>query len=119
MTTTAFPSRHPVRVKDLQGASRALDVQPIDPQHGRYIVSSATHVGAYYRVALDADGLGGTCTCLWGQHGGANCKHVLAALREHYASEGQLSFWSTLSAAQRQHRRLVRGHDLYGTLRRA
>ena len=118
MSIPTMSPRVPVRVKELQGASRQLDVIPVAPEQGRYVVASAHQPGAYYRVTLDEDGLGGTCTCPWGQHGGENCKHVLAALRAHYAGEGQLSFWSTLGEAQRQHRRLVRGEHLYGTLRR-
>ena len=109
--------RSPVRVKALQDASRRLDVVPVEPERGHYFVTSAAKNGVYYEVTLSEDGLGGSCTCPWGQHGGENCKHVLAALRVHYAHEGQLSFWPSLDAAQRQHRRLVRGERLYGTLR--
>lgn len=116
--TMPLETRIPVRVKELQGASRRLDVIPVDPQEGRYHVGSASQTGMYYAVKLNDDGLGGTCTCPWGQHGGENCKHVLAALRTHYAGEGQLSFWNSLGEAQRQHRRLVHGQRLYGTLRR-
>jgi hypothetical protein len=118
MTTPILEPRSTVHVKELQGKSRDLDVIPVAPEQGRYHVSSASFNGAYYAVTLSEDGLGGSCTCPWGHYGGENCKHVLAALRAHYASEGQLSFWPSLSAARRQHRRLVRGERLYGTLRR-
>ena len=116
--TTPLERRIPVRVKALQGASRKLDVIPVAPREGHYHVGSASQPGMYYAVRLNEDGLGGTCTCPWGQHGGENCKHVLAALRVHFAGEGQLSFWNSLPEAQRQHRRLVRGNRLYGTLRK-
>lgn len=110
--------RNVVHIKRLQGASRGLDVIPVDPELGRYLVESAGRNGTYYEVTLDADGLGGRCSCPWAQHGGVNCKHVLAALRVHYATEGMLSFWRTRGEAQRQHRRLVAGQQIYGTLRR-
>lgn len=118
MTTPTIPTRGTVRVKELQGASRRLDVIPVEPEKGHYFVSSASQQGAYYEVHLNEDGLGGSCTCPWGKHGGENCKHVLAALRVHYSGEGQLSFWPTLNDARRQHRPLVRGERLFGTIRR-
>lgn len=51
------------------------------------------------------------------QHGGINCKHVLAALQARYAAQGRLSFWRSPGAARRQHRRLLTGDQLYITLR--
>jgi len=109
--------RSPVRVKALQGASRKLEVVAHDPEHGRYLVSSEGRPGLFYMVELSEGELTGRCTCPWGEHGGVNCKHVLAALRAHYSDEGQLSFWWTHEDAQRQHRHIVAGRGLYGTLR--
>lgn len=115
---TTLPPRSIVNVKRLQRASRKLDVIPLDPPAGRYMVESETHPGELYEVTLDAEGPGGYCTCPWGAHGGVNCKHVLAVLRAYYASEGQLSFWHHRQDARRQHRRIIAGDDLYATLRR-
>jgi hypothetical protein len=42
---------------------------------------------------------------------------VLAALREHYAPAGRLSFWPSRDAAERQHRHILPGERLYATLR--
>jgi hypothetical protein len=114
-----LPSRSTVRIKELQGASRRLDVVPVDPEHGRYAVQSASEPHQYYDVTLATDGLSGRCTCRWASHGGLNCKHVLAALRVHYAGEGHLSFWRTIDDARRQHRHTVAGENLYATLRRS
>lgn len=111
--------RSVVNVKHVQRASQRLAVVPIDAEHGRYLVESASQPGDMYEVTLAAHDLHGTCTCPWGQHGGVNCKHVLAALRERYAEQGRLSFWRTRTDAQRQHRHIVPGGYLYATLRRA
>lgn len=115
--TESLP-RSVVNVKRLQRASQRLLVVPLEPEQGRYLVESATQPGEMYAVTLAEDGLSGTCSCPWGQHGGVNCKHVLAALREHYADEGRLSFWHSKSDARRQHRHIVGGEQLYATLRR-
>jgi len=92
-------------------------VVPRDPERGRYLVASAGDPSHAYEVALQHDELAGHCTCLWAQYGGINCKHVLAALRKHYAPAGRLSFWPSLDAAERQHRRILPGEQLYATLR--
>jgi hypothetical protein len=92
-------------------------VIPRDPERGRYLVVSASDPGRAYEVALQRGELAGHCTCLWAQYGGINCKHVMAALREHYAPWGRLSFWPSRDAAARQHRRILPGERLYATLR--
>lgn len=109
--------RSTVNVKRLQSASRSLEVIPADPERGVYVVASASERGRFYRVALERDRPAGSCSCTWAQYGGVNCKHVLAALRAHYAVEGSLSFWRTRADARRQHRRIVVGDRLYATLR--
>ena len=109
--------RNTVRIKQLQAASRHLAVVPRDPERGRYLVESASSSGRYYEVALQRGELAGHCTCPWAQYGGINCKHVLAALREHYAPAGTLSFWASRETARRQHRRILPGERLYATLR--
>jgi hypothetical protein len=109
--------RNTVQIKQLQEASRRLEVIPHDPEHGRYLVESASESGRYYEVALQRDGLSGHCTCTWAQYGGINCKHVLAALRAEYAPLGALSFWPTRDEARRQHRRVWQGERIYATLR--
>jgi SWIM zinc finger len=111
------PLRSTVHIKKLQEASRHLMVIPRDPERGRYLVESAHDPGRAYEVALQRGDLTGHCTCPWAQYGGINCKHVLAALREHYAPWGALSFWPSRDAAQRQHRRILPGERLYATLR--
>ncbi|HEU4322564.1 MAG TPA: SWIM zinc finger family protein [Roseiflexaceae bacterium] len=111
------PARNVVRVKQLQGASRSLNVIPLEPERGEYLVESASQPGQVYHVTLDQERLGGRCTCPWAEHGGINCKHVLAALREHHAASGELSFWPSSAAARRQHRRTLAGDGLYVTVR--
>lgn len=111
--------RSVVNVKRLQRASKRLMVVPVEPEQGRYLVESATQPGEMYEVRLGTDDLRGECSCPWGQHGGVNCKHVLAALQEHYADQGRLSFWRSQSEARRQHRHVVSGEQLFATLRRA
>lgn len=109
--------RNVVRIKALQEASRRLHVTARDQAHGRYLVESAGGSGLQYEVALYPDELAGHCTCPWAQHGGINCKHVLAALRAAYQTRGALSFWPTPDAARRQHRQVLLGERLYATLR--
>jgi hypothetical protein len=109
--------RNIVQVKRLQRESRELTVIPRDPERGRYLVSSARYPGQYYHVALQHDELGGHCTCTWARNGGINCKHVLAALREHHAEAGAISFWPTIGAASRQHRHTMEGEGIYATVR--
>ena len=114
---SVVPPRNTVHIKRLQAASRRLSAIPRDPERRRYLVESASRSGRYYDVALQPDGLSGHCTCQWAQHGGINCKHVLAALRAEYAGRGELSFWPSRDAARRQHRRVLPGEQLYATLR--
>jgi hypothetical protein len=110
--------RTTVRVKTLQRASRKLEVVPRDAGRGQYLVASASQPGVFYAVDLEPAALSGRCTCPWAQHGGANCKHVMAALRVHHTG-GQLSFWRTLQDARRQHRRTVAGQGIFATVRPA
>lgn len=121
MTTTGTPyaaaQRNVVQIKALQRASQELEVTPYDPEQGIYIVESASRPGQAYEVVLAETKLQGDCTCPWAQHGGINCKHVLAALRARYAPQGSLSFWRTRSDARRQHRHILAGNQLYATLR--
>jgi hypothetical protein len=112
-----FKPRTTTHVKELQGASRDLEVIESDPEHGQYFVASASQPGMYYQVDLTPGALAGQCSCPWGRHGGTNCKHVLAALREHYLDEGQLSFWPSRDEARRQHRRMLDGYGMIATLR--
>ncbi len=116
--TAPLQKRNVVRLKALQRASRHLDVIPLTTDDERYHVASASTPGRYYEVRIDPATLQGSCTCPWAEHGGVNCKHVLAVLRAYYASEGQLSFWHHRQDARRQHRRIIAGDDLYATLRR-
>jgi hypothetical protein len=109
--------RNTVHIKKLQAASQRLLVIPRDPERGRYLVESAGDPQRFYEVALQRDGLSGHCTCAWAQHGGINCKHVLAALSACYEGSGSLSFWPTRDDARRQHRRILPGERLYATLR--
>ena len=117
MISDELRPRNVVQLKKLQGKSRHLHVTPQDPEGGLYLVESASLPGHVYQVALSHDGFSGQCSCPWGQHGGTNCKHVLAALQEHYADEGRLSFWPSSQAAQRQHRRTLRSDTLIATVR--
>lgn len=117
-TTAALQKRNVVRLKALQRASRELDVIPLTSDDERYHVGSASTPGRYYEVTIDPATLQGSCTCPWAEHGGVNCKHVLAVLRAHYAPEGQLSFWKHPQEARRQHRPIIVGDDLYATVRR-
>jgi hypothetical protein len=117
MRSVPMGPRNTVQIKKLQAASRRLLVVPRDPERGRYLVESANDSGRYYEVALQCGELSGHCTCPWGQYGGINCKHVLAALRAHCAPSGTLSFWPSQETARRQHRRVLLGEQLYATLR--
>jgi hypothetical protein len=112
------PRRNVVRLKALQRASRQLDVIPLTGDDERYHVSSASTPGRYYEVRVNPATLEGTCSCPWGEHGGVNCKHVLAVLRARYAGEGRLSFWPERQDARRQHRPVIEGADLFVTVRR-
>lgn len=116
--TDTQPRRNVVRLKALQRESRGLDVIPLTGADERYHVASASAPGRYYEVAIDPARLTGTCTCPWGEHGGENCKHVLAVLRARYAAEGRLSFWKRRQDARRQHRTVLEGDSLFATLRR-
>ena len=115
-SVSALP-RNIRQVKQLQEASRRLMVVPRDPERGRYLVASAHDSDRYYHVAVHRDELSGHCTCPWAHYGGINCKHVLAALRAEYEPWGAISFWPTSDAARRQHRHVLRGEQLYATLR--
>lgn len=112
--------RNVVRLKALQRESRRLDVIPLTGAGSgeRYHVSSGSTPGRYYEVTIDPLTLEGRCSCPWGEHGGVNCKHVLAVLRARYAGEGSLSFWQRLQDARRQHRTVIAGEGLFATVRR-
>lgn len=110
--------RNVVRLKALQRESRRLDVIPLTGAAERYHVSSGSTPGRYYEVTIDPATLEGRCSCAWGEHGGVNCKHVLAVLRARYAAEGSLSFWQRRQDARRQHRTVIEGEGLFATVRR-
>ncbi|HMQ31596.1 MAG TPA: SWIM zinc finger family protein [Chloroflexaceae bacterium] len=110
------PRRNVVRLKALQRASRRLAVTRLAPNS--YRVTSASQPGRQYYVLIDPETLSGQCTCPWAQHGGVNCKHVLAVLRSHYADQGRLSFWADPYEARRQHRPVIAGEHLFATVRR-
>ncbi len=115
----SVPARHNVvRLKRLQRESRMLDVIPLSTALATYQVRSASQPSRSYFVMIDPATLSGQCTCPWAQYGGVNCKHVLAVLRKHYASEGELSFWANPQDALRQHRPIIAGAHLYATVRR-
>jgi uncharacterized Zn finger protein len=118
MKTPIQTPRNVVQVKQLQQASRRLRVVAIDRDAGLYHVSSAQNHQMFYEVQLDTRNLRGSCSCAWAQHGGINCKHVLAALQSAYADMGQLSFWSNEEEAERQHRQIHEGQQLFATVRR-
>jgi hypothetical protein len=109
--------RNTRHIKQLDKASRRLLVVPLDPDHGRYLVESASDSGRFYQVVLQQGDLSGHCTCIWAQYGGINCKHVLAALRARHEPTGVLSFWPSQGDARRQHRRILPGERLFATLR--
>jgi hypothetical protein len=109
--------RNTRHIKQLDKASRHLLVVPLDPDHGRYLVESASDSGRFYQVVLQRGELAGHCTCIWAQYGGINCKHVLAALRARHEPTGALSFWPSQGDARRQHRRILPGERLFATLR--
>ena len=106
-TTAALQKRNVVRLKALQRASRQLDVIPLTSDDERYHVASGSTHGRFNEVKNDTNTLHGTCTCAWAEHGGVNCKHVLAVLRARYAPDGQISFWQRQQDARRQHRRII------------
>lgn len=118
MKTPIQNPRNVVQVKQIQQASRRLRVVPINAEKGLYHVSSSQNSQMFYEVQLDQHNLRGSCSCAWAQHGGINCKHVLAALQSAYADMGQLSFWANEEEAERQHRRIHEGQQLFATVRR-
>jgi hypothetical protein len=120
MSINMQPKRNVVRLKALQRESRRLDVIPLTGGGAgeRYHVSSGSTPGRYYEVTINPATLEGHCTCAWAEHGGVNCKHVLAVLRARYAAEGSLSFWQRRQDARRQHRTVIEGEELFATLRR-
>jgi hypothetical protein len=117
-TTMPGSRRNVVRLKALQRASRALDVIPLTGADERYHVASGSTPGRFYEVRLNPATLEARCSCAWAEHGGTNCKHVLAVLRAHYAGEGRLSFWAQRQDAARQHRPIIAGDGLFATVRR-
>jgi|GEM_PF-1798479 hypothetical protein len=115
--TPHYPTRNVVQLKNLQAASRQLQVFELDAEQGLYVVQSASEPGSFYEVSVQPEAMTGQCSCSWARYGGINCKHVLAALRFAHAGKGTLSFWPSQAAAQRQHRRTLQGQQLYATLR--
>lgn len=111
--------RNVVRLKRLQRESRMLEVTPLSDTAAAYQVRSASQPDRSYFVLIDPATLSGQCTCPWAHYGGVNCKHVLAVLRKHYASQGEISFWANPQDAVRQHRPIIAGEHLYATVRRA
>jgi uncharacterized Zn finger protein len=110
-------SRNVVNLKQLQQASKKLEVSLLDPETNTYLVASASRPGFFHEVTIDWDGTEGLCDCPWAQHGGVNCKHVLAALRYHHSEQGNVSFWRSAAAARRQHRPMLVGDSMYLTIR--
>lgn len=115
--TTQYPTRNVVQLKNVQAASRQLQVFELDVEQGLYLVQSASDPSGFYEVSVQPSAMTGQCSCSWARYGGINCKHVLAALRFAHAHDGTLSFWPSQDAAQRQHRRTLQGQQLYATLR--
>lgn len=113
----ALLQRSTVQVKRLQQASRRLAVIPQNPERGAYLVESESQPLQFYEVALEPDALTGQCSCPWAQHGGINCKHIMAALRARYAPHSAISFWRTRRDARRQHRHILMGENLFATIR--
>lgn len=91
--------------KQIQHKSRAHTVRQI--QSNWYKVTSS-ETGRIYDVNLALNG--GTCTCQWGRQRPDDdrrsaCSHVVAAMNFRAAQKGRrVSAWTTLDAAQRQHR---------------
>lgn len=106
----------PKNIKDLQDASRDLQVRRIDKF--TYVVESRTNLSINHEVTVTFDDNGRTvkadCTCAWATYNGIACSHVLATL-EYMASlkDRTLSFWNDAASARRQKHRLFQlvGHD--------
>ncbi len=93
------------QAKQIQQKSRQYQVKRITPNS--YRVSSPDN-GRAYIVNLGLNG--GTCTCPWGQYRPdddrrSGCSHVLAAINYRAEQKGRrVSAWTSMKAAQRQHR---------------
>lgn len=100
----------PVDIKRLQRRSRRLIVRGI--AQGTYLVASRSTPQAQYIVTVEYDPEGiirARCTCLWAQHGGTACSHVLATLSHMAAGKHRaLSFWLSEDEARKQRHRTLR-----------
>ncbi|MGJ3240634.1 MAG: SWIM zinc finger family protein [Anaerolineae bacterium] len=101
----------PKHIKDLQDASRDLQVRRVDRL--TYVVESRSQPNALHTVTVTFDNDGRTvqarCTCAWANFNGIACAHVLATLE--YMAEQKartLSFWQDETSARRQKHRLFK-----------
>ena len=106
----------PTEIKKLQQRSHNLLVRRITPN--TLVVTSRSNMNAHHVVSIETEA-GGTiharCTCPWAINGGVACSHVIAALEALAARRGRrLSFWTDVSEAQRQKKRIfyLRGTKL-------
>jgi uncharacterized Zn finger protein len=113
----------PVNLKQLQTRARKLTVRRV--ARDTFVVASRSRPTLQHVVTIEyqRDGaIHARCTCPWAEHGGIGCQHVMAVLHTLAGRKRKrLSFWATLTEAQRQRQRVLRlagdGEELYITSR--
>lgn len=106
----------PKHIKILQEKARDMNATPLNKT--TVVVESASNPAANHIVTVEYDSDGtihARCTCPWAINGGVACSHVIAALEALAARRGRrLSFWTDISEAQRQKKRIfyLRGTKL-------
>jgi hypothetical protein len=100
----------PKDIKNLQAQSRNLRAEIIGKNS--LVVTSRSNLALNHVVTFDMrrdSELHARCTCIWAQHGGHGCSHVMAALA-HLASNKnrKISFWLNQEDAKRQRHHMLR-----------
>jgi SWIM zinc finger len=98
----------PKHIKILQEKARDMHATPLNKT--TVVVESASNPAANHIVTVEYDSDGtihARCTCPWAINGGVACSHVIAALEALAERRGRrLSFWTNMSEAQRQKKRI-------------
>lgn len=98
----------PKHIKQMQAKRRDLTVRPLSKYTFAVESSSDSEATHVVEVQFEADNVvRARCNCLWAQHHGVACSHVMAALEFLAAQKGRtLSFWLDEEEAKRQRNRL-------------
>src|SRR5215217_7945913 len=97
----------PRQLKLLQNKSKKLDVRVIRPdENGVFVVVVGSRSNAVLNRIVtvkfnEDDTIVARCTCMWAQHGGMACSHVIAALSKlAERKQRMLRFWATPEEAK-------------------